>query len=307
VIDPGGPGAPAGRGRAARRDGGADDPAGGLDPSWRGWPLERLEREYSPSSCVPAIGPFIDAYRSRSARAHATLPHVRLPYGEPAQEGVDLFPAGAGAPLLVFVHGGYWQELSARDSAFGAGQCVPHGIAWAAVDYTLAPQASLARIVDQCRRAVGTVLAHAGEFGCDPDRVWLAGSSAGAHLAALAMDGAPAPRARRPAGAILLSGIYDLRPLVPTYVNRALGLDEARAWALSPLAAPPPGRWPALVAWGENETASFVAQSRAYARSLGDRAGTLQAPGRNHFDLVFELGDPATPLGAAVAARLAAG
>jgi arylformamidase len=111
----------------------------------------------------------------------------------------------------------------------------------------------------------------------------------------------------RPAGAILLSGVYDLRPLVPTYVNRPLGLDDARAWALSPLSDDVSRVGPALLAWGENETASFVAQSRTFAAALGGRAETLEAPGRNHFDVVFDLGDPATPLGAAVARRIGTG
>lgn len=273
----------------------------GLDAGWRGWPLERLEREYSPSSCVPALAPLLQAYADRSARAYATRAHRTVRYGDGDDELIDLFPAGGRAPLVVFLHGGYWQELSRRESTFGAIDAVPQGIAWAAVEYTLAPHASLARIVDQCRRAVRRLRADAAALGCDPDRVWLAGSSAGAHLAAMVlldpMAGAP------PAGALLLSGVYDLRPLVPTYVNRALGLDDAQAWSLSPLAGMPPAACDTVVAWGEHETASFVAQSRAYARAVG--AGTaLEVAGRNHFDLVFDLLAPGTALGDTVLARV---
>ena len=284
---------------APGRDG--DGGAAAIDPGWRDWPLERLEREYSPSSCVASIDPFLDAYRELSESAGSSLPHGTLGYGAHADETVEVFPAGDGAPLIAFVHGGYWQQLSARDSTFGAAQCVPRGIAWAAVDYTLAPHASLARIVDQCRRAVRRLLDEAPRFGVDPARVWLAGSSAGAHLAAMAvLDPARGPGGPRPAGALLLSGIYDLRPLVPTYVNRPLGLDDRLAWALSPLSADLRRFGPALVAWGGNETASFVAQSRAFAAALGAQAASLEVPGRNHFDVVHDLGDPATPLGAAV-------
>jgi arylformamidase len=289
----------------------------GVDPDWRGWPLERLEREYSPSSCVPSIEPLIRAYAQRSAAAYDALAHVAVPYGDDPDETVDLFPAGGRAPLVVFVHGGYWQELSRRESTFGATDAVPRGIAWAAVEYTLAPRASLARIVEQCRRAVRRLCAQAASLGCDPSRVWLAGSSAGAHLAAMALLDPLARTGPRPAGAILLSGVYDLRPLVPTYVNRPLGLDEARAWALSPLAQAPPDAPDApdtpdtppdapdvLVAWGEHETASFVAQSRRYARALRPRAAELEVPGRNHFDLVFDLLAPGTVLGDAVLGRI---
>ena len=268
-----------------------------LPPDWRAWPLERLEREYSPSSRVPAIGPLLDAYRTRSEAAHAALRCATLAYGDDPDEAIDVFPAGADAPLIVWVHGGYWQELSRRDSAFGALDAVPRGIAWAAVGYTLAPRASLARIVDQVRRAVRALASGAADLGVDRRRIWLAGSSAGAHLAAMALLDAGAAR---PAGALLLSGVYDLRPLVPTYVNRALGLDEARAWAASPLSHPMPPTGPVLVAWGEHETASFVAQSRAFATALGPAATTLEVAGRNHFDVVHDLADAATPLGSVV-------
>lgn len=276
----------------------------GVDPAWRGWPLERLEREYSPSSCVPSIEPLIRAYAQRSAAAYDTLAHVAVPYGDDPDETVDLFPAGERAPLVVFVHGGYWQELSRRESTFGAADAVPRGIAWAAVEYTLAPRASLARIVDQVRRAVRLLCAQAAGLGCDPSRVWLAGSSAGAHLAAMALLDPLAREGPRPAGAILLSGVYDLRPLVPTYVNRPLGLDEGRAWALSPLAHAPHDAPPVLAAWGEHETASFVAQSRVYARALHPPAAELEVPGRNHFDIVFDLLAPGTVLGDAVLGRI---
>ena len=57
-------------------------------------------------------------------------------------------------PVLVFFHGGYWQELSKQESAFAAPQCLARGIAYAAVDYTLAPKATLSAIVDECRAAV---------------------------------------------------------------------------------------------------------------------------------------------------------
>ena len=276
----------------------------GVDPAWRGWPLGQLEREYSPSSCVPSIEPLIRAYAQRSAAAYDTLAHVAVPYGDHPDEVVDLFPAGDGAPLVVFVHGGYWQELSRRESTFGATDAVPRGIAWAAVEYTLAPAATLARIVDQCRRAVRRLCAQAAGLGCDPARVWLAGSSAGAHLAAMALLDPQARTGPRPAGAVLLSGVYDLRPLVPTYVNRPLGLDEARAWALSPLAHAPLDAPPVLVAWGEHETASFVGQSRRFAQALRPPADTLEVPGRNHFDVVFDLLAPGTPLGDAVLGRI---
>jgi arylformamidase len=287
-----------------------------IDPGWRDWPLARLEREYSPSSRVAAIDPLLDAYAARSAEARAAHAWFCAGYGDCDDERVDVFPAaaagpeaGGAAPIVVFFHGGYWQQLGRGDASFGATQFVPRGVAWAAPGYTLAPRATLAAIVAQCRRAVRWVLANAVALNVDPHRVWLAGSSAGAHLAAMAMLDPLLAGGARPAGAFLLSGIYDLRPLVPTYVNGALALDDAQARALSPLAVDPAdlARFgTAVLAVGEHETDSFQAQSRAFAAALGQREPPIEEPGRNHFDLVFALGDPSTRLGATVH-RLIAG
>jgi arylformamidase len=292
------------------------------EDGWRGWTLEALERAYSPSTCVDSIDPFLAAYADRSAEARQRLPFVTVPYGDAADEVVDVFPAAGAmapsaaagpameaslAPLIVFIHGGYWQQLGRADASFGASQFVPAGIGWAAIEYTLAPAASLAAIVDQCRRAVRRLLADAIAWGFDPARIWLAGSSAGAHLAAMALLDPALGLRDRPAGAFLLSGIYDLRPLVPTYVNQPLGLDDGRAWALSPLAATDAELarlGEVLLAFGEHETPSFKAQSRAFAKRLSPARAPLEVAGRNHFDIVFALGEASSPLGSAVRAMV---
>jgi len=268
---------------------------------------EEREREYSPSSCIGGdYRPFVAAYRTRSDAARAALAAQgswqRLPYGNAPEEGIELAlpPRAKACPLLVFIHGGYWQELAAADSLFAAPACIERGIGYAAVDYTLAPQASVAAIVGQCRLAVRTLASRAASLGIDPGRIVLAGSSAGAHLAAMvALDPALA-REAWPAALVLLSGVYWLDPLVGTSINQALGLDAKEARRLSPGMLPLEGCPPALLAWGEIETAAFKAQSRAFAallRAAGGASQVLEVGGRNHFDIVFDLADAATPLG----------
>jgi arylformamidase len=281
------------------------------DPSsnsetWRDWPLEKLEREYSPSSCVPSITPFLEAYVSRSQAAAQELPNrANLQWGQGPDEVYDFFPAASPtAPLLVFFHGGYWQEHSKNDVLFVAADCVKNGVAYASVNYTLAPHITVAGIVDQCRRAVRAIHSQSKELGFDSSRLFVAGSSAGAHLASMMLlndwKNGSGTGAKKIAGAILLSGVYDLTPLVPTYINEALNLNEPEAKQVSPLYQPFGPPVPVIVAWGENEPSEFKRQSQTFASRLQSAkfpVTTLEVPIANHFDIVFEIADPVTNLG----------
>jgi arylformamidase len=278
------------------------------EQAWRNWPLARREREYSPSSCIASSTPFLAAYAARSRDAELRLRGQKnLRWGETADETFDFFAAGSpDAPLLLFIHGGYWQELSKNESLFAAPDCVANGIAYAALDYTLAPHASLETIVKQCRRAVAYFHREAGALGFNRRRIFVAGSSAGAHLAAMLLAGGWLEQFGLPedavAGAVLLSGIYDIEPLIGTYIDAALHLTSADAESLSPMRLPLGRSVPAVVACGEHETAEFKRQSRAYAARLaaaGFPVSVLEVAGANHFDIVFGLADRASALGRA--------
>lgn len=280
--------------------------------NWQRFDLPTLEREYSPSSIIGGnYQPFIDAYTTQSRHAFSALACRRdLRYGSSPRAWLDYFPAAhVDAQLLVFIHGGYWQELSKAESAFLAPAWVNPSRAHCVLDYDLAPQVSVETILAQCTAALKWLIDHAAELGFDPAKMVLAGSSAGAHLATMLCLKNP-----RIQGAILLSGIYDLEPLVPTYVNQALALDEARAHALSPLHLLDPAAAssspassptteqnfpPCLIAWGEHETLEFKRQSQEFAALLverGTRCETMEVPGRNHFDLATTLGDASSEL-----------
>lgn len=191
-----------------------------------------------------------------------------------------------GSPLLVYVHGGYWQRLSAGDSLFNAPDARHHGFSLHATEYTLAPHATVEQIVRECIDDVATVLDRARA-----PRVVLAGCSAGAHLATMV---AMSPELHGRIGMVaLLSGIYDLRPVVRIEDNGALGLDDERAAALSPALLPHPA-YPghAVVAVGRHEPGEFIRQSSEYAALLrGLGVGTVDAviDGRDHFNLPYDL------------------
>jgi len=263
------------------------------------------ELEYSPSSLVDDFEGLIEQYRAKSETARAELSHLTLAYGQGGDELVDVFPALDGGRLHVFFHGGYWQQLSRRHASFHASKFSDQGIAYAAPGYTLAPNLDLAGIVDQARRAVEFLAKILRAANTEPLSIIVSGSSAGAHLAAMVAlaDWSETDLAESPvAGLALLSGIYDIRPLVDTYVNDSLGMDEQEAWSLSPLnlVEQAATNVPMLVAVGEIETDAFKNQATLFAEAAGangHEATCVEIAGRNHFDIVFDLASRDTELG----------
>jgi arylformamidase len=266
-------------------------------------PLDRVtrEREYSPSSVIGGTyAPYVARYVAESDAARQTLRVQRdVRYGAAPRACLDFFPAPAAASrpgLLVYIHGGYWQELSKEASAFLAPAWHAAGFAHAVLGYTLAPEARLPEIVLECRSALAWLRGHADTLGFDSADVVVAGSSAGGYLAAACADLAR--------GIVPISGIFDVAPLIGTSINDALGLDAQSAASLD-LLRPGRPRCPAVVAWGEIETSEFKRQSRAFATRLaadGIACTTAEIAGRNHFDVVLQLGDATSPLFAAARA-----
>ncbi len=267
-----------------------------------------LEREYSPSSRVESLSSLIDDYRLKSLEARSERPPICHSYGDLPCETLDVFPAQPGSTAHIFIHGGYWQELSKEDSSFPAIGFAEADTTFIAVDYGLAPNFSLDEIVAQVRRAIAWVYTNHSTVGIDPERIVVSGSSAGAHLTAMAAltdwasMGLPTNIIR---GLVLLSGIYDLEPLIDTYINEAVGMDWETAHRNSPLRqlSSAPHGIPAIVAWGDNETDAFKAQSRWLAEAwsaVGNPVSCLEAPGRNHFDIVHDLSHWDSPLGSLI-------
>jgi arylformamidase len=259
--------------------------------------INTLEKEYSPSTCIRNYNELINEYGSKSKIAESTTTVIKdISYGKSKEECLDFFPAAdKNSPLLVFFHGGYWQLLSKNESTFPAPHFVSSGINFAAINYTLAPQASIDEITEECRRSIIWLFNHADKLGMNPEKIFLLGSSAGAHLAAMLLltdwDDYQLP-SNAIKGATLLSGIYDLRPIAKTYINEPLVLNEQLAEGLSPLFLVQKSTTQIIISWGEHETSEFKRQSTDFAnawKKMGNTCTIFEEKNTNHFDILFQM------------------
>jgi arylformamidase len=265
----------------------------------------QIDAQYDVDLTVPDYGIHARYYAEQSAAARRRLRcTLDVAFGPTRAETLDIFPAArADAPVFVFLHGGYWRSLSSKEFSCVAFGPYELGITTVVANYALAPTVGLDEITRQARAAVAWVLRHIERHGGDPRRVVLGGHSAGAQLAAMclqtAWDEDYGFAADPLVGAILVSGVYDLSPLRFSVMQPQLQLDDGVIRRNSPLYGVRPCATPALLTWGGEETAEFHRQSEAYCaawRACGNRAERLPQPGRNHFDAIYGLEDPHSPL-----------
>ncbi|XP_065708556.1 kynurenine formamidase isoform X1 [Patagioenas fasciata] len=266
---------------------------------------QALEEQYSPSRWSPRLGSdaVIQAHMAATAagtrRARAgTQTALHVPYGDGAGEKLDMYlpPDPAGAfPVLLYIHGGYWQCLSKEESGFAAPPLVSRGVALVAVGYDTAPRGHMDAMVLQVRRSVVFLVKR---FPATRG-IYLCGHSAGAHLAAMVLSTDWTGYGVVPdiKGAVLVSGVYDLEPILHTYVNDALNMSQEVARRNSPLLCVPPAAPAAcevLVAVAQHDSPEFRRQSQEYGQALraaGWSVSMLDLAGVDHFDIVEKLSE----------------
>src|SRR3954462_1480418 len=108
--------------------------------SYRGMDRAALDAAYNNSAAVTNSTVLMADLRARSDRLRSEMPqHIDLRYGAAPRNQIDYFASEKRGPVLVFIHGGYWQMRAKEDFSVLARGPLAHGIGVAMIGYTLAP------------------------------------------------------------------------------------------------------------------------------------------------------------------------
>lgn len=254
------------------------------------------EAEYNNRARVPEHPAIFERWAHDAKAYREAHPPQRISYGPGRRQLMEVFQPTEPdhrAKMVVFIHGGYWQSLEPALFSHMARGLNGHGIAVAVPGYDLCPEVRIGDIVEEIRAACR-------ELARFEKQLVVAGHSAGGHLAACMLaTNWPAVDDDLPTGfvsaAYAISGLFDLKPLVPTSVNGALRLDEAEAELISPLAWAPPRGLVLDAVVGGDESAEYLRQSRTIVErwaAAGVKTRFEAVPGANHFTVIAGLADP---------------
>ncbi|MCA3131311.1 MAG: alpha/beta hydrolase [Rhodocyclaceae bacterium] len=257
------------------------------------------ERRYNNRAAVPEYAQHFDRWTRLSKQARDELDcDLDIAYGDHPMEKIDIFRAeGRSRALLMFIHGGYWRSLDKRDHSFLATEFVKLGVTVAMPNYALCPSVKVEDIVRQMLKATAWLYRNGSRYGAFGNNLFVAGHSAGGHLATMMMAAqwpryAPDLPDRMISGGLSVSGLYDLGPLVHVpSVNSDIRLDDASALRVSPAWMPPATDAPLTVALGGREIEGFTEQHALIKTRWREViAEDLLCPDDNHFSILETLG-----------------
>ena len=268
------------------------------------------DRMYNNRALVPDHADYFARWDSRSRAARAALPcELDVAYGHGPMETLDIFPArSVNAPVVVFIHGGYWRSLDKADHSFVAPALHALGAAVVVPNYALCPAVTIPDIVMQMVQAVAWTWRHAREFGGDPSRIRVVGHSAGGHLATMMLacnwrqvgSDLPADLVR---DVLSISALYELESLLATpFLQSSLRLTSADARRASPAYLPSPSQGRLFSVAGADESAEFIRHNHLIQQAWGSTRVPVceDLVGLNHFSIVEALTQPGHRLHALV-------
>jgi arylformamidase len=281
---------------------------------WLDLDQKALDDAYDQSKYAPNLQQVIKRYGTASAITRVRLGDPRrLSYGSTPIEGADLYATKRpGAPVHIFIHGGAWRGGFAKDYAFPAEMFVNAGAHYVVIDFinVVETQGDLMPMAEQCRRAIAWIHKNATSFGGDPDRIYISGHSSGAHLGGVALVtdwkdfGVPNDVVK---GAVLVSGMYDLKPVRLSARSSYVKFTDDMENALSTQRHLGKLSTPVILAHGSLETPEFQRQTRDFAeavKSAGKPAQLIVADGYNHFEIIETLANPYGLLGSAALVQM---
>ena len=265
------------------------------DPAW-------LDRVYNNRALVPEHAAHFARWAETSAQARASQPcTLDLAYGKAPGETLDVFPAAEpGAPVLVFIHGGYWRSLDKSDHSFVAPAFTSEGACVVIPNYDLCPAVTIPQIAMQMVHALAWTFRHAARFGGDPNRITVIGHSAGGHLAAMMLACLwPAHAKDLPAdlvkNAMSISGLYELESVMHTpFLKESLRLTPAQVLKASPAWLPSPAAGTFYAVAGADESEEFLRHNALIEQAWGEKTVPVREAllGLNHFSIVEALVQP---------------
>ncbi len=285
---------------------------------WLDLDQKELDDAYDQAKYAANIRQVVGRYRTNSAVTRTKLgAPKRLSYGSTPIEGLDLFATKApNAPINVFLHGGAWRAELAEYYAFPAEMFVNAGAHYIAVDFNnvMEKNGDLMPMAEQCRRAVAWIYKNAASFGGDQNRIYISGHSSGGHLGGVVMVtdwekdfGLPKDVLK---GGVLVSGMYDLKPVRLSARSSYVKFTDATEHALSAQRHLDKLNAPVIVAYGSLETPEFQRQSRDFVdavKKAGKSAELVRGEGYNHFEFIETMASPYGQLGRAALAQMKLG
>ena len=266
---------------------------------------EELDKAYDVEASVPDFMVYARQFVEGSASVRRQLPHHReIRFGPTVDEYADIFPASRrGAPVMIFIHGGYWRMLSASDFSFVAKAFADADVTVVIANYALCPKVSISEITRQMQALVAWTFENIADYNGDPENIFVSGHSAGGHLGAMCALTDWAQAYGLPhnliKGVIPVSGLFDLEPIQHTYLQPDLNIRPEDIRDCSPITRIRQVTTPMLVTYGSEEPSEFSRHSEEFItawKKVGNRAHFFSQIGRNHFTAITDLAEVDSPL-----------